>query len=337
MWVYTMENKSKLKTNLTADLALVMICVIWGTTFAMVKNTVKTVDPVLLIALRMIIAAIIVTFICWRKGLLSRMGGETWRSAAVVGIFVYMGFVLQTIGISLTTASKAGFITGLAVVFTPMLSPYILKKNPEWYSWVGVVMAVVGLGLLSLDGWNLPSIGDVYVLGCALCFGFQIVLLEKYSPRMNGFLLSMAQFIWIGMLAFVTAAPKLPEIMKFSTSTWLVILYLGVMATAVCFLVQTIAQRYVPAIRASLIMQTEPIVGVFFAWLLLGEGLNLKQWIGAFIILAAVAVCQYGDYRKTRKERFDVPFGKGPGTRKPAWGLLRRREKSEQEDSGDIS
>jgi drug/metabolite transporter (DMT)-like permease len=177
----------------------------------------------------------------------------------------------------------------------------------------------------------------MYVLACALCFGFQIVLLEKYSPRLNGMLLSMAQFIWIGLLALATSAPKLGQIKDFTTSTWLIILYLGVMATAVCFLVQTIAQRYVPAVRAAIIMQTEPIVGVLFAWLLLGEALSFKQWTGAFLILAAVGVCQYGDYRKSRKERFDVPFGKGPGTRKPAWGLLRRREKSEQEDSGVIS
>ena len=333
-----MEGKSDFtKRNLAADLALVMICIIWGTTFAIVKNTVKTVDPVLLIALRMIIAAIIVTFVCWRRGLLKHMGGETWRSAAVLGIFIYMGFVMQTIGLSLTTASKTGFITGLAVVFTPMLSPYILKKNPEWYSWVGVGIAVIGLGLLSLNGWQLPSIGDMYVLACALCFGFQIVLLEKYSPRLNGMLLSMAQFIWIGLLALATSAPKLGQIKDFTTGTWLIVLYLGIMATAVCFLVQTIAQRYVPAVRAAIIMQTEPIVGVLFAWLLLGEALSFKQWIGAFLILAAVGVCQYGDYRKSRKERFDVPFGKGPGTRKPAWGLLRRREKSEQEDSGVIS
>ena len=325
-----------MKTSLIADLALVFICIIWGTTFAIVKNALAVVDPILLIALRMIIAAVIVTFICWRRGLLKRLGGETWRSAAVVGIFVYMGFVLQTIGLSLTTASKTGFITGLAVVFTPMLSPYILRKNPEWYSWVGVAIAVVGLGMLSLEGWQMPSIGDLYVLGCALCFGFQIVLLEKYSPRLNGMLLSMAQFIWIGMLALVTAAPKLPQIRDFSTGTWITILYLGVMATAVCFVVQTIAQRYVPAIRASIIMQTEPIIGVLFAWLLLGEALNLKQWFGAALILVAVAVCQYGDYRKSRKESFDVPFGKGPGTRKPAWGLIRRREKGDEEEPGDI-
>lgn len=332
-----MEEKGDFsKKNVAADLALVVICIIWGTTFAIVKNTVKVVDPILLIALRMIIASIIVTFLCWRRGLLKRMGGETWRSAAVVGIFVYMGFVLQTIGISLTTATKTGFITGLAVVFTPMLSPYILKKNPEWYSWLGVAIAVLGLGMLSLDGWQMPSVGDIYVLACALCFGFQIVLLEKYSPRLNGLLLSMAQFIWIGLLALATAAPKLPEVMDFTPQIWLIIIYLGVMATAVCFMVQTIAQRYVPAVRAAIILQLEPVMGFFFAWLLLGEKLNTRQLFGALMILAAVGVCQYGDYRKTRRERFDVPFGKGPGTRKPAWGLIRRREKGEQEDTGDI-
>lgn len=322
--------------SIVSDLALVLISIIWGTTFAIVKNTVRTVDPVLLIALRMTIAAIAVSFLCWRRGLFSRMGGETWRSAAVIAIFVYMGFVLQTVGISHTTASKAGFITGLSVVFTPMLSPYILRKNPEWYSWAGVGIAVLGLGMLSLDGWQLPSIGDSYVLACAVCFGFQIVLLEKYSPRLNGMLLSMAQFIWIGLLAMVTAAPKLPELAKFSMGTWLIILYLGIMATAFCLMVQTIAQRYVPAVRAAVIMQMEPVMGAFFSWLLLGELLTARQWLGAVLIIAAVGVCQYGDYRKTRKERFDVPFGKGPGTRKPAWGLIRRREKSEQEDSGDI-
>ncbi|HOG53246.1 MAG TPA: DMT family transporter [Bacillota bacterium] len=330
------ENGGGVKGSMIADLALVVICIIWGTTFAIVKNTVTFVDPVLLIALRMIIAAVIVTFLCWRRGLLRKMGGETWRSAAVVGIFVYMGFVLQTIGLTMTTASKTGFITGLAVVFTPMLSPYILKKNPEWYSWAGVAIAVLGLGFLSLEGWVLPSIGDVYVLACALCFGFQIVLLEKYSPRLNGMLLSMAQFIWIGLLALVTAAPKLPQVADFKASTWLTIIYLGVMATAVAFMVQTIAQRYVPAIRASIIMQTEPVAGVLFAWLLLGEALTARQWFGALLILVAVGVCQYGDYRKTRKGRFNVPFGKGPGTRKPAWGLLRRREKGNEEDTGDI-
>ena len=172
-----------------ADLSLVGICVIWGTSFAIVKSVVGETNPATFIAARFTLAAILLGLIASRR--LHKLDRELWKAGFVLAVPLMLGFLAQTYGLQGTTASKAGFITGMHVVFTPFLEQKFLRNRIMPYQMAGVGVAVAGLGLLTLDRLSPPTYGDLLVLACAFCFAVHLVLLGHYSPAMDGLLLSV--------------------------------------------------------------------------------------------------------------------------------------------------
>ena len=284
--------------SILADLSLVGICIIWGTSFAIVKTVVGDVNPATFIAARFALAALILGAVAWRRRRLDR---ELWKAGFVLAIPLMLGFLTQTYGLQDTTASKAGFITGMHVVFTPFLEWRLLKNRIMPYQVAGVGVAVAGLGLLTLDRLTPPTYGDLLVLVCALCFAVHIVLLGRYSPVMDGLLLSFTQMVWAMAFSMLAAGTDMAQVLQFDKNLILSVVYLGTTGTALAYLVQTMAQKYTPPTRAALILQTEPIFASFFAWRWLGESFNLQQSIGAILILVGILVCQVGDIGRFRR------------------------------------
>ena len=163
----------KLSPQLWADLGLVGICVIWGTSFAIVKTVVVGINPATFITVRFVMAALVIGAMC--GGRLRRLDRKVWAAGLLASVPLMAGFLTQTAGLPLTTASKAGFITGMHVVFTPLLDWAFAKRPIARYQMVGVGLAVLGLGLLSIEGLEPPSPGDLLVLLCALAFAVHIV------------------------------------------------------------------------------------------------------------------------------------------------------------------
>lgn len=283
--------------KIAADLGLMGICVIWGTSFAIVKTVVGEINPAAFIAVRFVIAALIIGLMSIKR--FRNMSTELWLAGFLAAVPLMAGFLVQTAGVKLTTASKAGFITGMHVIFTPFLSWIVLKRRPTAYQVIGIAVAVVGLGLLTLEDFGMPSVGDLLVLACAFAFSVHMVMLARLSPRYDGFLLSFAQMAGAAALAGVVAGPDLAQAASFGRDVWMSVLYLGAAGTAIAYLVQTIAQRYTPPIRAAIIMQLEPVFAAVFAWLLIGERMDMRQYAGAALILAGILVCQIGDAKKT--------------------------------------
>ncbi len=285
--------------SVLADLSMVGICVVWGTSFAIVKSSVGDINPATFIAVRFAIASIIIGSISGPR--MKKLDRSTWTAGLFLAAPLVAGFLAQTHGLKVTTASKAGFITGMHVVFTPFLEYAFRRTKVLPHQAVGVAVAVAGLAMLTVRGLGRPSAGDLLVLACAFAFGLHIVLLGRYSPRNDGFLLSFTQMVWSTLLAALIAGRDMAQAASFTPDVAWSVLYLGATGTALAYLVQTIAQKYTSPMRTALIMQSEPVFAALFAWLLIGERMDAKQFAGAVLILVGILVCQIGDVVRSRE------------------------------------
>jgi drug/metabolite transporter (DMT)-like permease len=271
--------------------ALIGVAVIWGSTFVMVKNAVASYPVYSFLGLRFAIAC--VAFAILFPSTFRRFGPGTIRAGLLGGVFMTLGYVFQTLGLTLTSPSKAAFITGMFVVITPLLQAVILRRMPRWTAWMGVAAAVAGLWLLSgggvAGGWNL---GDTYVLLCAAAYSGHIIVLgsigRRHDARPFAFVQLATAAVVCGGIGLVAERPGLPS----NPRVWIALGVTGVLASAVAFAVQTYAQRHLSPTRTALILITEPAFGGLFGWLLAGEVLGVRGWAGAALILAGMVASE---------------------------------------------
>lgn len=275
-----------------ADLTLVGITVIWGGTFVMVKNALDAVGPATFIAWRFIAASLVLLAIFWR-----RMRGLTRAellAGALVGLWLGGAYTLQTTGLQFTSTGKTGFITGLNVVMVPLFAAALFRRAPGRWSLVGVVLATVGLGLMSLTDDLRIGPGDLWVLGGAVGFALQIVTVDYFAGRTDTIRLAVVQIVSAALL--VTAAAFLLETpsVQLPVETWGAVLFTGIVATALVFTLQTVVQRHTPPTHVALIFSLEPLFAALFGWLLAGETLSQRALVGAALIMAGVIVSELG-------------------------------------------
>lgn len=263
-------------------LALVGVTAVWGLTFTVVRDAVARYDVLGFLTIRFALASLVLAPIGLRR--LTRAGG---RAAVVVGLALAGGYLLQTIGLKSTTPTLSGLITGLFVVFAPLCNRLLFGVRLSARAWVATGTSLFGLGLLTGSGTTPPNWGDALTLGCALCFGLHIALLDRTANHHDTVGLAAGQLltatIVFGVAWVATTDPHLPPV-----QVWPAVLVCGVVASALAFLVQTAAQRELPAIEVALILALEPAFAVLFGWLLAGDRLTPVQWCGAVLMLAAL-------------------------------------------------
>lgn len=275
-------------------LSLIGITVVWGTSFAVVKDALETIPVPLLLALRLSLACLCFIWV--------RFDRRALVPALVLGLLAFAGFATQTIGLSLTTASKAAFITGLSVVLTPLVAAAWKRRPLEGRTLMAALIAMGGLALLSFSdgtvagspgGWR-PSLetGDLWVLGTAVSYAFYIVYLGEVAGKANGLALAGMQHLPMAGLAWAWAWPVREALWHTPLSTYLAIVYLAVVCTAVVAVIQTYAQRVVSASLAALIFVLEPVFATFFAYLWLGEQLTAVGWLGGGLVVLAMLVSE---------------------------------------------
>jgi drug/metabolite transporter (DMT)-like permease len=273
-----------------ADLALVFNTIIWGSTFVLVKRALDDASALLFVAIRFSVATLVMCYVFRRRWTL-RSGPPP--GGILAGVCLFGGYAFQTLGLKLTTPSKAAFLTGLSVVMVPLLSSLVYRVYPHTSEAIGVVIATVGMGLMTLHGSaGGVALGDTLVILCALAFAAHIVVLGHYS-KMATFeplavwqlgttaVLALAGFWWIEK-PFFHPSPML----------WLALLVSSLLSTALAFTVQTWAQQVTTATRAALIFALEPVVAWLFAFVIMGERLPPKAVLGAVLILAGIVVAE---------------------------------------------
>jgi drug/metabolite transporter (DMT)-like permease len=271
-----------------SELGLVAIAVVWGLTFVMVQDAIERLPPFAFLAYRFIPAALIVAAVFRRP--LRRLPPEGWRAGLVMGVFLTAGYVAQTLGLEHTTASNAGFITGLFVVLTPLFGALLFGLRPPRAAWLAAGVSAVGLLLLSGASGNFELSGDGVVFLCACAFAFHILVTARAVERFHIGALVAVQLGVCGLFCLVAAAIGGDLEAPRGASVWSALIVTSLIASALGFLVQSYAQQHAPPARTALILAAEPAFAGLFGYLLQDERLSVLAWLGALLILAAIVL-----------------------------------------------
>jgi drug/metabolite transporter (DMT)-like permease len=281
-------------TRLRADGALVLVTAFWGITFVVVKGALGHGDPFSFLVLRFLTGAVVLTALA-RRAVLSPLA---LRRGPVLGVFLFLGFVLQTTGLVTTTPSRSAFITGMCVVLVPVLGLALFRRVPRAASWVGVVLSAVGLRYLTgvdvEEGGGL-SPGDWLTLGCAAAYAVHILLTERLAPR-EGVLGLVAVQLWVVAGLSALCLPFTGPRVEWTPAFIGAFVVCGLFASAGALCVQTWAQARTTAVRAALIYSMESVFASFYSVLLGYETLGPREWGGGGLILAGVLVAELGSH-----------------------------------------
>jgi drug/metabolite transporter (DMT)-like permease len=275
-----------------ADVALALVALVWGATFVLVKDALSDVSPVLFLGLRFSLATAVLAAVYAAKGRGRAIRGG-WLGGITTGVFLYLGFLLQTVGLRLTTAAKSAFITGLYIVLVPLASSLVYKKAPRVLEIAGVAIATGGLGLMTLTGRTFRiGDGDLLTMACAVAFTIHIMVLGYYSQRMAFEWLTLLQIGTCATIALVSFWWVETPLLRWNGQVALALGVTSLLATALAFTVQTWAQRYTTATRTALIFALEPVFAWVTSFLLTNEVLTRRAAAGAVLILAGILLVE---------------------------------------------
>ena len=280
----------------TATLLAMTAC--WGSTFYLIHDLLDRVPAVDFLAVRFLIASAALLLVAPRA--IGRLDRRTRQRALVLGGLYGVAQILQTIGLGHTPASISGFITGMYVVCTPLLAAAILRTRITRLTWGAVVLAVGGLGVLTLEGFSV-GYGETLTLLAAILYALHIVGLGAWSRPADAIGMSILQCLVITVICFAAAVPDgitLPD----RLGDWLAVVYMALFAGAAALLGQTWAQAHLPPTRSAIIMSMGPVFAAFFAVLLGGESLTLRMLLGGAMVLTAMLVVELLPRRRIEAE-----------------------------------
>ena len=303
------DDSTPLYQRLLADFGLLLIAAIWGSTFFMVDQAIETVNVFVFLAFRFSIAFVILIPIFLYRLIKLKIKWKDILFGVIIGFFLFAGYTFQTFGLDLgTDPGKTAFITGLYIVLVPIFASLMLKKKPHFLSWLLILIAIVGLGLLSFDdgiSFKIADIlSDLLVLIGAFGFALHIVFIDKYVDKVDYTVLTLAQIGTTAILAWGFSG-----IMGFSPSLFIVpvfpivfnnqvifaMLFTGIIGTALILAVQTIAQKKTSPTHVAVIFAMEPVFGAIFAIIFANESFLPRQWGGCVLILICMILQQLVD------------------------------------------
>jgi drug/metabolite transporter (DMT)-like permease len=283
--------------KLKADLLLTCCSVIWGATFVIVKGALADASVFVFLTLRFLVATAVLALTYRRE--LRRVGAGELRAGALIGCFLFGGYAFQTLGLRLTTPSKAAFITGFFVVIVPALLVLFGARRLHVWIWAGAALAFAGLYFLAVPASGLATLnrGDLLVLVCAVMFALHVISIGHFASRYSAGALT---FLQIGMTALLTAAcvPVFallrwePIRLQWTRGLILAVLLTGVLATALTFSMQVWAQRYTSASHAAIIFTLEPVFAGITSFAFYHERLGARALAGAALILGGILIAE---------------------------------------------
>jgi drug/metabolite transporter (DMT)-like permease len=275
---------------LIADAALLAVAILWGLNFVVIKDAIADTGPMTYLLWRHLVAALLLAAVMPRT--VRQTTRRDWMYGLVLGLFLFIAFATQTIGLQWTTPGKSGFITSLYIVMVPFLYWMVARRSPGRAQIGGAVLATVGLGFLSLRGGLGMSAGDLLTLAGALGFAAQIAATGFFAPRTKPAVLALTQIVAAAVL-FVVVTPFTEQVTwDVGRQGWVAIVWTALSGTVFGFLVQAWAQKSTTSTRAAVILGLE---GLFAAAFGLAFGMDRLSWrfvVGAVLILAGVLVIE---------------------------------------------
>ncbi|MBI1936599.1 MAG: DMT family transporter [Ignavibacteriales bacterium] len=309
-------NNFKLSSKYLGEAALLLMTIIWGGTFVIVKESLNDISTMLFVAIRFGVAALIIGAYLYIKKY--KVDKKSLASGFVLGAFLFLGFLFQTIGLKQTTATKSGFITGSLVVMVPIFQTVIEKKLPSTGAQIGTVLVFFGILFLSSGGTSITNFlselggsfnfGDTLTLICAAFFALHIVFMDIISPRHDFWILFVTQLVTVSVLSllgsFIFHAGGFENIHIDPTPNLIWgLLYTSLLATCVNFGLQTKFQKVVSPTKAGIIYSFEPIFAAIFAFFLLNEKISNFGLAGSALIFSGLIVSEAYDSIFNNKEK----------------------------------
>jgi drug/metabolite transporter (DMT)-like permease len=283
---------------LLATAALLAVTACWGSTFFLIHDLLTRVPTLDFLAVRFTIASVTLVLLAPRA--LGRLTRESRRQALVLGCLYGVAQILQTAGLAKTPASVSGFITGMYVVATPVFAALILRSRIGRVTWVAVMLAMAGLGVLTLGGVSV-GYGEALIFVAAMIYALHIVGLGAWSDPQQAIGMSIVQLIVIAVICWVFTVPGgvvLPD----RPGDWASVVYMAVFAGAGAMIGQTWAQGHLPPTRAAIIMSMEPVFAALFAVLFGGESATFRMAVGGLMVLTAMVLAELAPRRKVEAE-----------------------------------
>jgi drug/metabolite transporter (DMT)-like permease len=286
-----------------SESALLLMTLLWGATFVIVKESIRDISSMLFVATRFGIAFIILFIaLIFKK---RKFDKPAFASGMFLGIFLYLSFITQTIGLKYTTATNSGFITGSSVVMVPFLQFFVQKKKPSQGAIIGTILVFIGILFLSSGGNSIAAflnrfgrnfnIGDGLTLCCAFFYSFHIIYMDSLAPKHDNWILLFAQLVTVCVLAFLTAfvfAGISLEPLRVNFSNYLIfgLIYTSIFTTLVTVGLQTKFQKDVTPTQAGIIYSFEPIFAAMFAFFLLNEKISMFGFVGCALIFLGLII-----------------------------------------------
>ena len=288
-----------MKSKLTLYIAMISIAAVWGSSFVVMKDSLERQNVFSFLSSRFILAALLMFL--YKPGVFRGLTKKFIYRGIIAGILLGGGYIFQTYGLTKTTVSNTGFITGLYIVFTPLISLTILKRHVLKIQWLAVVVATIGLFFISYNGVTI-GLGEILVLISAFIYGAHFVALGEWSDGKNTYALTFIQVAAVAALTSIFAFKDGFQVAPDST-VWLAILYTAFFATFLGFLIQTKAQSVMSATVASVLLATETPFAVFFGLYFHSDPLTLRIITGGSLVMAAMALVIWSDNRKSSMRR----------------------------------
>ena len=289
----------KMKSKLTLYIAMISIAAVWGSSFVVMKDSLERQNVFSFLSSRFILAALLMFL--YKPGVFRGLTNKFISRGIIAGILLGSGYIFQTYGLTKTTVSNTGFITGLYLVFTPLISLIILKRHVLKIQWLAVIVATIGLFFISYNGVTI-GLGEILVLISAFIYGAHFVALGEWSDGKNTYALTFIQVVTVAALTSIFAFKDGFQIAPDST-VWIAILYTAFFATFLGFLIQTKAQSVMSATVASVLLATETPFAVFFGLYFHSDPLTLRIITGGLLVMLAMALVIWSDNRKSSMRR----------------------------------
>ncbi|SDU95415.1 Permease of the drug/metabolite transporter (DMT) superfamily [Microlunatus sagamiharensis] len=294
------------RTERLAFAALLTMAAVWGSTFFLMKDLLTRVGVLDMLAVRFAIASVALALLAAPR---LRVDATVLRRGVLLGLLYGAAQIVQTVGLSLTSASVSGFVTSLYVVLTPLLGALVFRSRIGAATWAGAALAAVGLGVLSLQGFSVGS-GEALTLASAALYALHILVLSRFTDPERALGLSLVQLVVITLVC--TGAALLPDgsghvgvTLPATAGDWVSMLYLAVVAGAGAMVLQTWAQAHVEPSSAAVVMAAEPVWAAVFAVLLGGERPTVRMVLGGLAIVGAMYLVELAPRRSRSTDAAD--------------------------------
>jgi len=284
-------NRKKL-LELRADFLLLTVAIAWGVTFLMVQEAIETVPVYSFLFYRFLIATILMAIIAYK--FYDKINKQTIFYGFVLGTFLFSAFATQTFGLAYTKSSIVAFITGLNVILVPFFAYVIFKDHVRKMVFIGSIVAVIGLYLLTMSGELTLGFGELLTLICSALFALQILFTDKYSKKVNVFMLVLFQFLTVTIysLIFSLTLDEVTFNVSMDGAFLKAVIVTSVFATVYAFLIQTYMQQFTTPTKTAIIFTMEPVSAGVYGYFVGNELLTSIQILGAVFIIFAVLLAE---------------------------------------------